>query len=133
MIFAYWTNTPISEYAAHENDEGEVVQVEGYHLPTADEIHANNANFLGWFTEENGGGTQVTDSSTFSSSTTLYANWEELSQTFTITLDPNGGELPSEGNILEVVEGNAIGEVIEGPSYIVWSEIPWMVYSRFWW
>lgn len=33
--------------------------------------------FLGWFTEKNGAGTKVTEDSTFSEATTIYAAWEE--------------------------------------------------------
>lgn len=33
--------------------------------------------FLGWFTEKNGAGTKITEDSTFSEATTIYAAWEE--------------------------------------------------------
>lgn len=47
-------------------------------------------NFKGWYTSSYGG-TQVTNSSYFYNGQTIYAQWEEVKNTYTITLKANGG------------------------------------------
>ena len=48
-------------------------------------------NFLGWYTEENGGGERWFDSKAIIQNLTLYANWQEL---FSVVLDSQNGETP---------------------------------------
>lgn len=50
----------------------------------------DNYDFGGWFTEENGGGTQYTTSSTVYSNLILYAKWTGKPKT--VTLEPENGE-----------------------------------------
>lgn len=50
-----------------------------------------NHNFLGWYTSANGQGTEVTDTTIFNASQTVYAYWE-LMPRITITFETNGGD-----------------------------------------
>ena len=69
---------------------------------------ASNAdyNFLGWYTEKNGG-EKVTAETVLSKATTLYAHWG-----YTVTLDINGGKL-ADGVALTInkAAGEAVGEL----------------------
>ena len=85
----YWTTVPIPE-------------MDGYH-------------FGGWYTEVDGGGTQITATTQFLQTTdqTLYAKWTE--NTYTVTFDPQGGSVsPSSKN---VTYGGTYGE-LPTPDYL---------------
>lgn len=56
---------------------------------------ADGYEFLGWYTEHDGGGENADENTTFSKGTNLYAYMKRTRTTgFTITFDPNGGTLP---------------------------------------
>ncbi len=57
-------------------------------------------SFNGWYTQANGGGTRITESTVFNITTdqTLYAKWTPY--TYTITFDPQGGKVkPASKNV----------------------------------
>ena len=48
-------------------------------------------NFLGWFTERHGGG-KVTSDTVVNGDMTVYAQWERIIPTYTVSYDVNGGD-----------------------------------------
>lgn len=59
-----------------------------------------NARFAGWYTQAKGG-EEITGDTVFNKDTTVYAHWTNISQSYKITLDPNGGTV---GGIHDVSE-----------------------------
>lgn len=115
-IYAHW-KAPDGPNTVQENQPipGESVTVYFYvkELPDPDEplgVAVANADgkveflsdpsadgyeFLGWYTEPDGGGEKANENTTFLKNTNLYAYMKRTRTTgFTITFDPNGGTLP---------------------------------------
>lgn len=60
-------------------------------LPTATRA---GCVFAGWYTQEEGGGREISLETVFHEDTTVYARWEvEAPASYTVTFDPNGGTL----------------------------------------
>ena len=70
--------------------------------------------FVGWFTERDGG-EYVYKSFVFSSDTTIYAHWSRLS-IYTVTFDANGGELADESDSLETQKTGRLGVLPSTPT-----------------
>jgi len=68
--------------------------------------------FMGWTTQSDCRGATITDStiSTFTANATLYACWEEIVM-FTITFNPNGGELSPDSLTKQVRYGHEVGHL----------------------
>ena len=66
---------------------------------------AENMMFLGWYTDENGSGPEVTELSTFSDEQTIYADWREF---VTVTFDAGLGNCDVDA--MKVVKGGTISD-----------------------
>jgi uncharacterized protein (TIGR02145 family)/uncharacterized repeat protein (TIGR02543 family) len=92
-IYAQWKFTP---YKITFNANGGTVTPDtgttgdGWKLTSLPTPERDGYIFSGWFTAATGG-TAVTEDSTFSKATTIYAQW--TIKTYRITLDANGGSL----------------------------------------
>lgn len=85
----------------------------------------NGYLFVGWFSENNGGGTQVTAASTilYSSNHNLYAYWKKIC---TVTFNANGGSATETSRT--VIEGDKIA-TLPTASYGIHVFLGWFTYA----
>lgn len=86
----------------------------------------NGFTFKGWYTQSTDG-EKITVDTVFSQNTTIYAQWQEiLPDTYTITLNPNGGTLVGASTVTTDYDGKIdLSEIDtptrEGYNFIGWS------------
>lgn len=122
VVYAHWTSLLAEEtyYTVTFDPNGGVLGdastrkvLEGALLGGLPLVSRTGYELDGWFTSASGG-TRIDASTVINGNVTCYAQWKESSAgeegTYTITLDPNGGELISDSNKLVVNAGEAIDE-----------------------
>ena len=98
IIYAHWQEQTAQEYTVTFNANGGSVsttstttkdgKLESLPTPTYD-----GYDFLGWYTEKDGG-EKVTTDTVFTKDTTIYAHWQkQAAQAYTVTFDANGGSV----------------------------------------
>ena len=99
-IYAHWQKQTAQEYTVTFNANGGSVsttssttkdgKLESLPAPTYD-----GYDFLGWYTEKDGG-EKVTTDTFFTENSTIYAHWQkQTAQEYTVTFDANGGTINS--------------------------------------
>lgn len=98
-IYAQWETPSVSYYINLDANGGEVIpttlEISGFYaklLGTLPTPTRTGYTFLGWFNAASGG-TEQTNDSYYSHSQTIYAQWEEIKSSYSITLNANGGEV----------------------------------------
>ena len=99
-IYAHWSEQAAQAYTVTLNANGGSVspasatttdgKLESLPTPTYD-----GYDFLGWYTQKDGG-EKVTTDTVFTKDTTIYAHWQkQAAQAYTVTFDANGGTINS--------------------------------------
>ena len=99
-IYAHWSEQAAQAYTVTLNANGGSVspasatttdgKLESLPTPTYD-----GYDFLGWYTQKDGG-EKVTTDTVFTNDTTIYAHWQkQAAQAYTVTFDANGGTINS--------------------------------------
>ena len=99
-IYAHWSEQAAQEYTVTFDANGGSVtpssvttkdgKLESLPTPTYD-----GYDFLGWYTQKDGG-EKVTTDTAFTKDTTIYAHWQkQAAQEYTVTFDANGGTINS--------------------------------------
>ena len=97
-IYAHWSEQAAQAYTVTLNANGGSVspasatttdgKLESLPTPTYD-----GYDFLGWYTQKDGG-EKVTTDTVFTNDTTIYAHWQkQAAQAYTVTFDANGGSV----------------------------------------
>ena len=97
-IYAHWSEQAAQAYTVTLNANGGSVspasatttdgKLESLPTPTYD-----GYDFLGWYTQKDGG-EKVTTDTVFTKDTTIYAHWQkQAAQAYTVTFDANGGSV----------------------------------------
>ena len=97
-IYAHWQEQTAQEYTVTFNANGGSVstvsvttkdgKLESLPTPTR-----GGYDFLGWYTQKDGG-EKVTTDTVFTNDTTIYAHWQkQAAQEYTVTFDANGGSV----------------------------------------
>jgi uncharacterized repeat protein (TIGR02543 family) len=112
-IYAQWKSASIVTFDANGGTVSLAVDATGEDLKLASlptPSRGTYFSFNGWFTTATGG-TQVTTSTVFNTSTTIYAQWTPL---YAVTFDANGGTLPNGtlSTLSESFENGANGWVL---------------------
>ena len=98
IIYAHWQEQTAQEYTVTFNANGGSVsttstttkdgKLESLPTPTR-----GGYDFLGWYTEKDGG-EKVTTDTFFTENSTIYAHWQkQAAQEYTVTFDANGGSV----------------------------------------
>ena len=98
IIYAHWQEQAAQEYTVTFDANGGSVtpssattkdgKLESLPTPTYD-----GYDFLGWYTQKDGG-EKVTTDTVFTKDTTIYAHWQkQAAQEYTVTFDANGGSV----------------------------------------
>ena len=102
-IYAHWQKQAAQEYTVTFDANGGSVnpssattkdgKLESLPTPTR-----GGYDFLGWYTEKDGGEKVITDT-VFTKDTTIYAHWQkQAAQEYTVTFDANGGSVTPSGS-----------------------------------
>ena len=109
-IYAHWQKQATQEYTVTFNANGGSVNPSGAtttdgklgSLPTPTN---DGYDFLGWYTQKDGGEKVITDT-VFTNDTTIYAHWQkQAAQAYTVTLNANGGTIAEGQNISSYTYG----------------------------
>ena len=103
IIYAHWQEQTAQEYTVTFDANGGSVnpssattkdgKLESLPTPTR-----GGYDFLGWYTEKDGGEKVITDT-VFTKDTTIYAHWQkQAAQEYTVTFDANGGSVTPSGS-----------------------------------
>ena len=74
------------------NGEDEIAPDASGHVTSLPSAARDGYDFLGWFTDPNGG-SEFTSSTNVTETIVVYAHWQELEKSATITFDANGGSV----------------------------------------
>lgn len=88
--------------------KGKPIKESGVEFP--EEAVLDGYVFKGWFTKPNGQGDRVTEDSTLTENTTLYAHYESDDSTYRVTFDANGGSVIGDAT-MDVLCGQAINNL----------------------
>ena len=103
IIYAHWQEQTAQEYTVTFDANGGSVnpssattkdgKLESLPTPTR-----GGYDFLGWYTQKDGGEKVITDT-VFTKDTTIYAHWQkQAAQEYTVTFDANGGSVNPSGS-----------------------------------
>ena len=109
-IYAHWQKQTAQEYTVTFNANGGSVtpasvttkdgKLESLPTPTYD-----GYDFLGWYTQKDGG-EKVTTDTVFTENSTIYAHWQkQTAQAYTVTLNANGGTIAEGQNVTSYIYG----------------------------
>ncbi|MGI6079651.1 MAG: InlB B-repeat-containing protein [Candidatus Avilachnospira sp.] len=126
IIYAHWQEQTAQEYTVTFDANGGSVnpssattkdgKLESLPTPTR-----GGYDFLGWYTQKDGGEKVITDT-VFTKDTTIYAHWQEqTAQEYTVTFDANGGSVnPSNTQTKDAKLENLPTPIRSGHDFLGW-------------
>ena len=105
-----------------------VTVYKGVALPLPSEPVKTGASFAGWFTEQEGQGTQYTNETQITEDVTLYANFEGLVRVNFIVKDKNGNVIADKSQYFtETTVGGTVGTMPEDPFIAGRAFVKWIL------